>query len=40
MTACDPPPGTVGEWLRFAATPMERRNFEELLQVPTFLMMW
>lgn len=23
--------GTVGEWLRYAASPLERRNFEELL---------
>jgi hypothetical protein len=23
----------VGEWLRYAATPLERRNFEELLNM-------
>ena len=24
--------GTVGEWLRYVASPLERRNFEELLE--------
>jgi hypothetical protein len=25
--------GTVGEWLRYAAAPLERKNFEELLRL-------
>ena len=25
--------GSVGEWLKYAASPLERRNFEELIQM-------
>jgi len=25
--------GTVGEWLKYAASPLERKNFEEFLQL-------